>query len=314
MSVAGLAGARMNWLSDFALLRPIWLVGLLLIAALALLVRKRRTGLGDWEQAIDPDLMEAMRALGRVPEVGREMRYQLPLWAAALTTLALAGPAMERRDAASFRNLDGVVFVVDVSTSMIEDPLWAQVVTMGRIGVSTLGSKPGALIVYGGDAYEASALTTDTRQIGLTIALLEPQIVPDTGSRPELALQRAATILRDAKIVAGDVVLFTDGGGIVDEALAQARAITALGGRLSVVYAPTEKGEARAAAESLAKLGGGRVFDLDAGNALGDMLGGGGAERLERQDYLLLFWADYGRYLLLLALLPLLGLFRRRVA
>lgn len=44
------------------------------------------------------------------------------------------------------------------------------------------------------------------------------------------------------------------------------------------------------------------------------MLGQDMAARLERQDYPLIFWSDMGRYLLLLAAVPMLLMFRRQGA
>ena len=67
--------------------------------------------------------------------------------------------------------------------------------------------------------------------------------------------------------------------------------------------------------ESHARVGGGRVFTLDQTDALASFLGDDARTRLERQDYPLLFWRDWGPAgLLLSALVPLILLFRRRAA
>ena len=63
--------------------------------------------------------------------------------------------------------------------------------------------------------------------------------------------------------------------------------------------------------ESHARAGAGAVFTLEDTDALGRWLGSEARTRLERQEYPLLFWRDFGRYLLLLAVPPLLLLFRR---
>jgi len=81
-----------------------------------------------------------------------------------------------------------------------------------------------------------------------------------------------------------------------------------LGARLSVVSlnAPL------AAIDTHATAGAGRVFTLDQSDAFAAWIGETARTRLEAQDYPLLFWKDMGRYLLLLALFPLLLLFRRQ--
>jgi Ca-activated chloride channel family protein len=293
------------------LLRPEWLLALPILVLLAVVVRRRAASPGAWARAIDPHLMAAMRRLGRVESHGASASAFLPLFAAGAIALALAGPAMERRDAAAFRNLDGAILVVDASASMVESPAWTDVVTALRTALAGLGSKPVALVVAAGDAYVASPLTTDSRQVGLTLSLIDAETVPDAGSRPALGLAEAAAMLQDADILRADVVFATDGGGLGPEALVEARRIADMGARVLVGWVGTEAAEDRALAESLAAAGGGDVLDVGQSVALSAALAPGAGDRIVRQDLRLLFQVDYGRYLLALALLPLVLLFRR---
>jgi Ca-activated chloride channel family protein len=222
--------------------------------------------------------------------------------------IALAGPAVERRDAVAFRNLDGVVFVLDASSSVVDSPRWPQMLTMGRFGIASLGSRPAGLVVYGGDAYVATDITGDVRQLGQTLSVVDRDTMPDPGSRPERGLALARRIQQEAEILAGDVIMMTDGAGLTPRAFAEAEAIAARGARLSVISleAPT------AGIETLVQIGGGRVFTLDQTDALSGWMRTSARERLEQQDYPLLFWSDYGRWLLVLVLIPAMLLFRRR--
>ncbi len=294
---------------DLTLLRPFWLLALPVLWALALWLRRRRGSLGDWGRVADPQLLRALYALGQVAPGVVGVPGRAALAVAALTVLALAGPAVERRDALSFRNLDGVVFVVDVSPSAIENPRWPQLLTMGRFGVSALGSRPAGLVVFAGDAYVATDMTADTAQLGQTLTILGPGTVPDPGSRPERGLQLAALMLREAEVLAGDVVLLTDGGGLGPKSLAAAAEITRRGARLSIVQVDPISAET----ETHVAIGGGRAFALADTDALAAWLSGAARTQLERQDYPLLFWHDLGRWLLILALLPAIVMFRRRV-
>ena len=295
---------------DLTLLRPFWLLALPVLAVAGWVLLTRRGGLGDWQRAGDPALLRAMAALGRVDTAASRLPTLAMLAALTLTVLALSGPAIERRETLSFRNLDGVLFVIDSSASVTEDVRWPQMLAMGRFGLASLGTRPGGLIVYGGDAYVASDMTLDHLQLGQTLSLIDAGIVPDKGSRPERALAMAATMLREAEVIAGDVVLFSDGAGLGPETLRLAAEIAGQGTRLSLV-AP---GQPDPAFDTHAAAGGGRVFTLDQTDALAAWLRQSARTRLEAQDYPLLFWKDMGRYLLLLALVPLLLLFRRPVA
>lgn len=308
----------MSALADIAFLRPLWALAVPAIVALAVLSSRRAARIGDWSRRIDPHLMRAMAALGRVDRGAGRWGGLAPFVVAGLAALALTGPALERGDGRTFRNLDGVVFAIDVSGSMTRDARWPAAVAMARAGLSALGTKPAGLIVYGGDAYDASALTTDHLQLGQTISLLDEETAPDRGARPALALRRAAAALERAAVLAGDVVLVTDGGGFGPEALVEAEAIARMGGRLSVVRAETTVADQapppRAAFEALARVGGGAVYDLDQAEALMATLAGTADRRLEAQEFRLLFWTDYGRWLLLLALIPAATFFRRETA
>lgn len=296
---------------EITLLRPLWLVALPLLAVFFWLLWRRRGSLGDWSLAADPELLRAMARLGHVDETPGRSRVLVWLCGAlAVIVLALTGPAIERRDTLSFRNLDGVLFLVDASPSVTEDPRWPGLLTIGRFGLAALGTRPGGIIVYGGDAYAVSDMTLDHRQLGQTLSLIDAATVPDPGSRPERALDMAADRLAQAEIVAGDVLLFTDGEGLGPASLAATRRIAGLGARLSIVGlgAPTPEMEAHT------RLGGGRVFGAEDVEALGRYLTEDARTRLEQQEYPLLFWRDVGRYLLLLALVPLALLFRRETA
>ncbi|AEI95697.1 vWA domain-containing protein [Roseobacter litoralis] len=299
-------------MSDLALtlLRPWWLLGLPVLIAVGWWMYTRRGGLGDWQKATDPALMRAMMALDRVDNSASRAPLLAMLSAVGVTLLALSGPAVERREALSFRNLDGVLFVVDTSASVTENARWPQMLTMGRFGIAALGTRPGGLIVFGGDAYVATDMTLDHVQLGQTLSLLDAQTVPDPGSRPERGLSIALDILREAEVIAGDVILFTDGEGLGPETLQVAAQISDAGARLSLVSldAPAPAFETHAAA------GSGMVFTLADTDVFSQWLAETARTRLEAQDFPLLFWKDMGRYLLALALFPLLLLFRRQIA
>lgn len=293
---------------EITLLRPLWLLALPVVAGIGWWLYQRRGALGDWQRATDPALLRAMTVLGRVDTSASRAPLLAMLVAVGLIVLSLAGPAIERRDTLSFRNLDGVLFIMDASASVTEDARWPQMLTMGRFGLAALGTRPGGLIVFAGDAYVATDMTLDHLQLGQTLSLIDAETVPDAGSRPERALALAADLLDDADVISGDVILFTDGAGLGPASLQAASAIAARGARLSLVSlnAPGPGFDTHAAS------GAGRVFTLEQTDLMADWLAEDARTRLLAQDYPLLFWKDMGRYLLLLALLPLLLLFRRQ--
>ncbi|MAC77643.1 MAG: hypothetical protein CML66_06225 [Rhodobacteraceae bacterium] len=293
-------------MTGLVLLRPWWLLALPVLVALAVIVLRRPAALGAWKAAVDPVLLAAMARIGRVPEARTGRAALIPLLAGACVVLALAGPATERRDAPSFRNLDGVVLVMDLSPSVTDGDALEPLRTAARVVLARLGSRPAALIVYAGDTYLAAPMTADTTQLGLTVALLDDSIVPDPGSRPALALARAGDLLSEARIVAGDVVLFSDGGGLDDTATATARRLVGEGARLWTVSATPHDGLA-----ALAEAGGGAGFAAAQASALTDAIARGRVTRLGATDIALLYLDDLGRWLLIPALICAALLFRR---
>lgn len=289
------------------LLRPEWLLALPLLAGFAWWLSRRVGGIGDWERVSDPGLLQAMTQMGRVQRQGQGSGWKAALLAACLAILALTGPAVQRRDTVSFRNLDAAIFVLDASDSATESPAWPQLVALARHGMAALGTRPGALVVYAGDAYVATDVTGDLKQLGQTLSLVDGETVPDKGSRPERGLNMALQLLAEGDVIYGDVILFSDGGGYGPQVVAAAQRIAARGARLSVV--PIGDPVAGALA-----VGGGDVFALEDTLRFASFLNGQGRAQLMAQDYPLLYWRDLGRWLLALALLPLLTLFRRAAA
>lgn len=308
----------MNSLTEITILRPIWLAAIPIVVGL-MVIRLRRAGRpGDWHAHIQPHLLAAMAALGKVDTGSDRVSAAAPFVAAAIIAAALTGPAVERKGAQTFRNLDGVVFVIDVSGSMTRDPIWPAVVNMARGGLSVLGSKPAAMIVYAGDSYLAAPLTIDHTQLGQSVSLLDANTVPDKGNRPALALGMAADVLDAASILSGDVILLTDGDGLDAQAIEAAGRINGLGARLSVVVADTTVSnvppQTRGTLATMVQMTGGSTYKTDELSRFMGDLGAQGGTRLERQDRQLLLLADFGRCLLILALIPALLFFRREGA
>lgn len=304
----------MSWLSDISLLRSGWLLAVPLVIVLALVARRRVRALGSWEDAVDPHLMAAMQSMGRVVKGGRGASTLWPVLAAIVTACALTGPAMESRDTRGYRNLDAIVLVVDLSRSMTESPNFAEAVVASRVVAQVAGSRQTGLVVFANDAYLASAMTSDSRALGSTLALLTAETVPDNGSHPARGLALARQVLSDAQIVFADIVLVTDGGGLDAQASAEAVRIAGAGMHLSTLFVPTGQEASSQNADRLAVLGNGIAAGILDPFPVAEALRDRVTTRLAQTDYALILWRDYGRYLLLLALIPLATMFggRRR--
>jgi Ca-activated chloride channel family protein len=295
---------------SFALLRPWWLLALPLI--LVVYCRLQGGGLGDWERAVDPPLLAAMLRRGMAP-VGQPPGRSAVLWSIILIVLALSGPAAKRLDADRFRNLDAMLLLVDLSNEAAQGAQLRQATTAARIILNEAAARQAGLIVYAGDAYLAGALTDDPAATGALIFALDDETAPDPGVRPDRALALARRVLREAGIMRGDVVLISPGGGVNEAALRESKALAAAGHSVHTILASAggRPDSVRVAAlTQLALVGDGVADDAARPDRVREAISRRAIRLLRASNVSSLYWRDYGRYLLLLAAVPLLLAFR----
>lgn len=302
-----MAGEQM---SDLILLRP-WLIGVALFALGLILWRilsdKR---VGHWNAVIDPHLMNAMTDMGRISGQGWRDAFRNPLlWAFILALPALASPALNTRAATAFRNFDGVVLVVDISPSVTQSGALRETVIMARSILQSIGSRPAGLIIYAGDAYTASELTTDTGQIEFTLELLDADTIPDQGSRPALGLERAIALLNSSKTLRSDIVWLTDGGGLDEASIATLSAqLVRPDTRVTIVHTGADPAPKLGA---LARSSQASLFTVDQINAATAHMATINGQTLRQSDLRLLSYREIGPWFLIPAALLLLAWFRR---
>ena len=304
----------MPQLAATMLLRPWWLLALPGLMLLSILALRRVRGLGAWEKAFDPALLAAMERFGHVVP-GAARRIFLPVAVAAIAILALSGPARRIADPDTFRNLDGIVLAIDLSRSIAEGGSLDDAQAAAQMVLQRSGGRPVAMIVYAGEAYVASAFTSDAQALSPVLAVLDGEIVPNAGSRSDRALDLAASLFSEAGILSGDVVLVTDGDHLTPQAF-DARLAAANIRVNAFLVEPTERhGDMpppdRDGLARLVRLGGGSLGRAADPEPLADTIGDEAASTLAKGETAALFFRDYGRYLLIFALFPALALFRR---
>lgn len=301
-------------LGHVALLRPWWLAGLPLVALLFALSKPRGGALASWENAADAHLLAAMVARGAA--TGGRVRAPAILATLCLGFVALAGPAIQRTSQDRLRNLDATLIAIDVGSDMSGPGAIREAASTAHDLLQHIGARQAGLIVYGGDAYVASALTDFTGGIDADLFALDDQTVPDPGVRPDRALALAGKTLEEAHILSGDVVLISGGGGLEGQATARAAgALEAAGHRVYVVAATptgtTMNARSAAALQGVADAGGGFVVPLSDTSRLGAALADEAIHRTGNSLVNALDWQDFGRWLLAFAAIPLLLGFRR---
>lgn len=330
-------------MAEFHFLRPWWLaalpVGLWLIWALF------RGGLagGSWHKVVDLALHS--HVLVR-PEVLVERRWPVLIALAALMAAAigLAGPTWERLPVPAFRSEQALVVALDLSRSMDAADVEPSRLARARLKLrSLLERRDGgetALVVFSAHAFTVTPLTTDTRTVSSLVGALFTDIMPSRGSYPEVGLEKAATLLRQAGAGGGEILLITD-SEVSDATVVSARELRDEGFTISVLAVGTEEGAPIAdpqggfltdgtgkvviptvelgALRRLARIGGGRFAQLSPDDSDLDALfpdtllvsQRGGVDTDDEAEYEADVWRDQGVWLAVL-LLPLVAISFRR--
>jgi len=326
----------MNEFEALHFIRPLWLLLLPLVLLLPWAWKRSRRPAGDWSRVCDPHLLRWLSVKQVAGKGGRGGAWLAAL-ALLLVILALAGPSWQKLPDASFSARDARVVVVDLSRSMLAEDLRPNRLTRARFRLADLlaSTEEGqvGLVSYAGDAYIVSPLTSDMNTIANLLPALRPDIIPVAGSRADLALEMAASLLERSGLSRGEILLVTDSAASRDAA--KARKLRDRGILTSVLATGTAEGAPipsgggfvsdrsgnvvisrldRSALRSLAEAGGGRYTELASSDSpAGLWLDHDGSEFARRDDALGERWRDMGPWLVLLLLPLVLTGFRKGV-
>lgn len=243
-------------LADFHWIRPGWLLVVPVVVAVAALLARRQLGAGHWRDVIDPVLMP--HVLSRTPGRGTDHRWWLLGLAGVVAAVAMAGPSWQRIDQPVFRAEQAIVVALDLSRSMDAQDISPS--RLARAKLKILGmlerrqSGQTALLVYTANAFTVTPLTDDTDTIGALVNSLSTDIMPSRGSYPEVGIRKGLSLLEQAGVGFGEVLLVTDGGSS-PAAEKAARDLKSAGYTLSILGVGTREGA------PIPRLAGGFVTD-----------------------------------------------------
>ncbi|MGH8221017.1 MAG: VWA domain-containing protein [Steroidobacteraceae bacterium] len=329
----------MSALQNFHFLHPAWLLALLPLVALAIWAARRdRDPDGAWARLIDAHLLPALR----LSRAGRGFSPWLFVGLAwVLGALALAGPAWQLESSNGYRAPASWVLLLDLSPSMSAGDLAPDRATRARFAVADLLNAAQdarvALVVFAGEPYTVTPLTTDVATVRTLLEPLSPRLMPESGHDVAPALIEALRLLRAGHAARGQVVVLADGFDDDERALLTAASLARQGVTVNVVGIGTTSGAPRRdsagnfvrnelgsimvsrmrgeALRQLAAAGGGRFVTLAGLPSLLDTLHAARAYALDvdftRSGTVLAKWRNEGVWLLLPMLL-LVGLLARR--
>jgi Ca-activated chloride channel family protein len=326
--------------SAFHFLRPLWLLALPVLWAMAVWLARQQAREGNWAALIDAELLPALR----LDNTGREVASRSPwLWLAlvwTLAALALAGPSWQQDESAAYRAPAAWMLMLDLSPAMTATDLPPNRATRARYALDDLlGAARDArvgLLAFSDAPYVVAPLTQDIATVRNLLPSLSPDMMPSAGENLAPALKRAGEMLKAAGSKDRQIVMLASGFDDPAAAFATATTLKSQGVTLNVVGVGTRTGAplhnpsggflqdgtghtllARLDVDRLQQLanaGGGQYVDLAAMPTLIAHLQASSpradaAETVHGAN--VSHWRDAGAWLLLL-LLPLAALLARR--
>ena len=199
--------------TDFHFLRPWWL--LLLLAAPLFLVLQNRIAqrTNNWHRVIAAPLFDALVGPNKSKFV-HVATFTMPI-ALICAAVALAGPTYEKLPQPIETKDDPLVIVLDLSMSMTSEDLKPSRVERAKFKIADVlrQREEGitALVVYAGDAYIVTPLTSDDQNILNLLPSLHPTMMPVKGSNTIAAVTLANQQFESFELPYGEILLLTDG-------------------------------------------------------------------------------------------------------
>ena len=200
-------------LAEFHFLRPWWLL-LLVVAPLLIWAQIRFVSrANNWHKVISDSLFDALiesRPLRRV-----RISFALPPLALICAAFALAGPTYERLPQPVETKNDPLIIVLDLTLSMGSTDIKPSRVERAKFKINDILKRRDegltGLVVYAGDAYVVTPLTSDTSNILNLLPSLDPEMMPVRGSNTVAALELANDLFSSLGQERGRIILLTDG-------------------------------------------------------------------------------------------------------
>ncbi|OBT16941.1 hypothetical protein A9264_09425 [Vibrio sp. UCD-FRSSP16_10] len=193
-------------MSNFEFLYP--QAFLLLIPLLLVILWIKNTSAGS--QVVASHLANAIKGEAKKTKASHNWLVLLSI----VAVLALSGPSFEKQSIPASQSSQARVLVLDMSRSV-----YAQDIKPSRLDqirykaqdiLSLFTQGQTGLVAYAGDAYTLSPLTTDAATLSNLVHNLSPDIMPIQGAQADLGVKQAITIMQQAGLNKGAILLFAD--------------------------------------------------------------------------------------------------------
>lgn len=302
----------MTWFQDFHFLRPWWLLGLIIPAAVYVFTYKNSQIQSAWQKVCDKNLLDYLL----IKNNGTK-GYKASVSAALITlflVMALAGPTWLKKENPALSVENPVMILLNMSGEM-----WNKDVSPSRIErakyvikdlTKSLKNTESGLIVYSKEPFMITPLTEDTSLIDNIISALQLDIMPQDGDRLDRAIELAVSRMQKTGLPHGNLIVITSNvGERFDAALTGASQASDAGFDVNIVNISKTTNDKL---QMVADKGNGLYLNYQQSLApLIQKINDITAKEIKQSKNIQTVWEDMGWYLLWLPALLFLFSFRR---
>lgn len=297
----------------FHFLRPWWLLGLIVIAAIGYLLARRESLLRGWSEICDELLLKHLQQ--RKGQSKRMTSLTLVLASFGFMILSLSGPTWHQYPVPSYKPVLPQVVLLDMSQKMQEQDLTPDRLTRAKFKLHDILMRKDVgqfgLIVFSGEPFVVSPLTDDGETIDALLSALTPDVMPVQGYNLATALKEAQKLIVQAGYQEGEILVMS--ADVPDrKAMDEARTLASMGVYSSIMPVRADA-DLNPLFQQFAQAGEGALLKYTPDSTdLNRWLERNShkTRHLGHQDDIPL-WRDEGRWFLLPALFCLLPVFRR---
>lgn len=300
-------------MSNLHWIRPYWLFALIPWCIAAYYLWRHQTSQSSWSSICDPHLLRH-----QLVDSGKQQQLSmLPLiLALLLMILGLAGPSLTKLPTPTYQTVLPRVILLDMSPDMFNTDVKPSRLFRAKLLIRDIlaQTKEGqiALIAYSGMPFVVSPLTQDSNTIETLLSSLNEGVMPVNGNDLSAALNEGKRLVEQAGFHLGDMLVIT-ANTPTEKAIDTAARLADKNFQTSVLPINASKWVSNAD-QSLAKAGKGIVIDFpNSSHGLQLWLNESGRSHQLQEDVMnnVPLWRDEGHWLMLLALLCLIPVFRR---
>lgn len=302
----------MTWFQDFHFLRPWWLLGLIIPAAVYVFTYKNSQIQSAWQKVCDKNLLDYLL----IKNNGTK-GYKASVSAALITLFlvtALAGPTWLKKENPALSVENPVMILLNMSGEM-----WNKDVSPSRIErakyvikdlTKSLKNTESGLIVYSKEPFMITPLTEDTSLIDNIMSALQLDIMPQDGDRLDRAIELAVSRMQKTGLPHGNLIVITSNvGERFDAALTGASQASDAGFDVNIVNISKTTNDKL---QMVADKGNGLYLNYQQSLApLIQKINDITAKEIKQSKNMQTVWEDMGWYLLWLPALLFLFSFRR---